>query len=163
MSKLSEKKLQAKSVLWFSQEFPERRGDYFSTFQETINEAQGSNMLSLGLIGGVPDTFLIRDGIFTGIEWKAEETYHDLIHILEQCRFLINNCSTGWFCTSLDMFQGIVNDTGIGIVPTDIVDECFSKIGTKVNLSGCESIDDLIFEANKWQKKTGKKMSKVKF
>jgi len=160
---MSEKKHQAKSVLWFSQQFPERRGDYFGTFQETINAAQGSNMLSLGLIGGVPDTFLINDGTFTGIEWKAEGTYHDLVHILEQCRFLIKNCGTGWFCTSLEMFQNIVYKTGIGIDPLDIVEKCRRILAKKINLSIQQDVDSLIFDAYQYKQKTKKNPPRVKF
>lgn len=57
---MNEIQIQAACVLKFSQEYPERRGDVFATFQETTNAVQGGSMLSKGLIAGVSDLFLIN-------------------------------------------------------------------------------------------------------
>jgi len=147
---MSEKQIQHKCVLWFSQQFPERRGDVFATFQETINGAQGSNMLSLGLIPGVSDLILINDGIMSGIEMKAPDTKHDIAHVLEQSKFILNNCYDGWFCVSLPMFQDIINKTGLGIDPLDVVRKCEDALDKKIELHGGDDIDDLLFKINQW-------------
>ena len=55
-----EHKLQAKCVSLFSDQYPNKRGRLFSTFQETTSKAQGSQMLALGLVPGVSDLTLNR-------------------------------------------------------------------------------------------------------
>lgn len=163
---MSEKKLQSKMVLKFSQEFPNRFGDLIGTFNETINAAQGANMLSLGLVKGLSDLIYInKDKRFVGIEVKYPNTYHDLIHILEQCRFLIENAHVGHFCISLEQFEKIIDSDGQfgGINPFEVRHICYEKIKSKMGEFNWDSVDDLIFEAHKWQKKTGKKLPKVKF
>lgn len=161
-----ELKLQAEMVLKFSQEYPKRRGDLFATFQTTSSVIQGSNMLSAGLVAGVSDLIYIDSyGQLVGIEVKFPGEYHNLIHILEQCRFLTENAHHGWFCASLEQFDEIIRTDGKwgGIDPCDVVDWCFEKMETKIELGGSESIDDLIFEANKYEKRTKKKMPTIRF
>lgn len=161
-----EGKLQSTMVLHFSQTYPERYGDLFGTFHETTSAAQGSNMLSKGLIPGVSDLIYISTlKHLIGIEVKFPGTYHDTIHVLEQCRFLIENSHHGWFCTDLDQFKEIIHTDGKwgGIDPDDVLEMCKEKMQPKIELSGNESIDDLIFACNKYEKKSGKKVARVRF
>lgn len=121
-------------------------------------------MLSLGLVQGVADLILLNDGVMTGIEMKAPNTRHDIYHILEQCRFLINNCYAGWFCISVPMFWDIVNKTGRGIDPEDVFDECRELLEKKLSLRGGEDIDDLLFLINEWRGGNKKKsIGTIKF
>lgn len=163
MSKLSEKQIQSKCVMYFSHKFPERRGDLFATFQESLSVQHGSNMLSMGLVPGVPDLILLENGQTTGIEMKAPETYHSTVHVLEQCRFLLDNCYFGWFCTSIEMFAGIVEKTGSGIDPWDAVAMCEKSMSKVLEVEGTEKIDDLIFKCKDHKERKGKDVPRVKF
>lgn len=163
---MNEAQLQAKCVLKFSQTYPERRGDLFATFQETVNAAQGSNMLSRGLIPGVPDLiYLDLARHFIGIEMKAENIRHNLIHILEQCRFLQHNTYNGHFCSSEQMFWDIIESDGEqgGLSYDTVRSWCIVLMQKKLGLFSWNDTDDLIFIANKWEKRSGKKMPSVKF
>ena len=163
---MSESQIQSKCILWFSQTYPERRGDVFATFQETINKIQGGQRNSMGLVAGVSDIIYINSlKNIIGIEMKAPKTYHDTVHVLEQCRFILNNAHSGWFCISLESFQKIIESDGefSGIDPIDVVEICREKIESKIKLSGKEDLDDLIFECNKYYDKTKKKIPQIKF
>lgn len=163
---MNEAQLQSQCVLWFSQEYPKRRGDLFATFQETNSAAQGSNMLSKGLIPGVSDIIYTDfQKRLIGIEMKAPNTYHDLIHVLEQCRFIRHNAYHGFFCTTLEDFKTIIESDGTNgmLKVEDVLMVVYQKMLKNIPLSGLSSIDDLIFQANRWEKKTKKKMPRIKF
>jgi hypothetical protein len=163
---MSEAKIQSQMVLHFSQEYPNRRGELFAAFQETNSAAQGSNMLSKGLISGVSDLIYI-DALkrLVGIEVKAPNTYHDTIHVLEQCRFLIKNAFAGWFCTSLESFKEIIESDGKsgGISPYIIWESILEKHRDLLKLENSEPVDEIIFKCNQYKKRTGKNVPKFKF
>jgi hypothetical protein len=163
---MSEKKLQSQMVLGFSQKHPDKSGDLIGTFNETISASQGTNRLSLGLVKGLSDLIYINsEKRFIAIEVKYPGTYHDLIHILEQCRFIHHNSHNGFFCKDIDSFWNIINSDGLhgGITVDAVRSWCIEAMRKKIGIFSWVCIDDLIFEANKWQKKTGKKMPKIKF
>ena len=163
---MSEKKLQAQLVMHFSQRYPSRSGNLIGTFNETVNAAQGSNMLSLGLVKGCSDLiFINNEKRFIGIEVKYPNTRHNLIHVLEQCRFLIENAYCGWFCTSLNQFESITVYEGLsgGIHPNTVRSWCIEKMKSKLGEFSWKDTDDLIFLCNQYESKTKKKMPTVKF
>ena len=125
---MNEKQLQSKIVIEFSQKHPQLRGRLFATFQETINPAQGSNRLALGLVRGVSDLLFVNEvGQLTGIELKAPNTKHSTKHIIEQCNWLINVPKRGYFCTSVEMFWDIFNGMD-GISPKLILEQCYAAL-----------------------------------
>lgn len=96
---------------------------------------------------------------------KAPNTRHDLVHILEQCRFIIENAGNGFFCTSVDSFWEIVMSDGLsGGIPAEAVRSwCINKMKSKLGEFSWKDTDDLIFICNKYEKKSGKKMPTIKF
>lgn len=163
---MSEKKLQSQFVMHFSQRYPSRSGNLVGTFQETANAIQGSNMLSLGLVKGCSDLIYIsKSKRFIGIEVKYPNTRHNLIHVLEQCRFLIENAYRGWFCSEMDHFKSILESDGQsgGIHPDTVRSWCIDLMKKKLGEFSWKDTDDLIFKANQWEAKNKKKMPTVKF
>lgn len=124
---MSEKHLQAKMVIEFSQAHPELRGRLFGNFSETISASKGANMLSLGLVRGVSDLIYIDDSFrVIGIEVKLPGTRHKVSHILEQCDWLEKCCYRGYFCTSIEMFWKIINGMD-GVYPITVRRMCEGK------------------------------------
>lgn len=165
---MNEKQIQHKCVLWFSQQFPERRGDVFATFQETVNAIQGSNMLSLGLLPGVSDLITLNlQKRMVPIEMKAPDTNHETMHVLEQCKFIYNS-GLGWFCISLDSFKEIMLSDGYegGITVDYVFEMCKDKLRKIIKVEDTDSIDDLLFKCNQWKDreypKRKKKNPKIK-
>ena len=124
-----EHKLQAECVRYFSETYPERRGELFATFQETKSQGQGGVMLSLGLVSGVSDLLFVQDGFLTGIEMKCPETSHNTEHLIKQAKWLLKVPKRGYFCDSLDMFKEIIAG-GEGIDPKSVLEYC-EKVKTK--------------------------------
>lgn len=138
-----EAKIQADSVITFADRFPHLRGNLFATFHEVTSGIEGSMKKSLGLVRGVSDLIYIDSYKRIGaIEMKAPETYHDIIHVLEQCRFMLKNAAWGRFCISIEDVISLVESNGIigGITPEEIIKRCNVK---------CESndIDDILIAA----------------
>lgn len=124
-----EHKLQAECVRYFSETYPERRGELFATFQETKSQGQGGVMLSLGLVSGVSDLLFVQDGFLIGIEMKCPETSHNTEHLIKQAKWLLKVPKRGCFCDSLDMFKEIIAG-GEGIDPKSVLEYC-KKVKTK--------------------------------
>lgn len=124
-----EHKLQAECVRYFSETYPERRGELFATFQETKSQGQGGVMLSLGLVSGVSDLLFVQDGFLIGIEMKYPETSHNTEHLIKQAKWLLKVPKRGYFCDSLDMFKEIIAG-GEGIDPKSVLEYC-KKVKTK--------------------------------
>jgi len=145
-----EQKLQSECVRWFSFDYPDRRGHLFATFQETLNAAQGSFRLSLGLVKGVSDLLFIDGGKLFGIEMKVEGTQHNILHVLEQAYFISHVASGGGFCTSLDMFKVFIRSGGKqGLISPEIVIEmCRLKLQKKVADAKTATLKELIVIAN---------------
>lgn len=122
-----EHKLQSQCVIWFSQQFPERRGALFATFSSQ-GAAEASQKLSLGLVRALPDLIYIHSGKLVGIELKAHGSKHDVKHIREQCEWLMKFPESGCFCDSLEMFQNIITASAayVGISPYEV----FEKLKT---------------------------------
>jgi hypothetical protein len=121
---MSEKQLQAKIVIAFSQAFPERRGRLFATFQETD---KGSYLTSLGLVRGVSDLLYVTAyGELVGIELKEPGSKHKSDHVREQAEWLMKVPAKGYFCTSLEMFWKIIEGEE-GIDPEWVLDDMGDK------------------------------------
>lgn len=116
----SEHALQADIVVWYWNTYPERRGTLWANFAEQ-NKIQASMKKPLGLVRALPDLMTVRDGKLIGIELKLPNTRHERTHLIEQATWLINNPDKGYFCDSLEMAKGILDGTGEGIDPMNIL------------------------------------------
>lgn len=118
----SEAQLQAYCFQWFHNTNPKKRGRLFSTFQEVSNKIEGSTKKAKGLVAGVSD-FILSDEEFRiiGIEMKLPETSHDVEHLKQQAKWLLNCTYKGYFCDSFEMFVKIING-GEGISPQKVLD-----------------------------------------
>lgn len=118
-----EHKLQASMVKWFASEYPDKRGRLWCNFTTTKSQAEGGIMLSLGLVKSLSD-LMWMDKIFTGMEVKHEGTSHKVQHLIDQATWLITVPDSGWFVDSLEMFQGIIQDAGVGVDPRKVLAYC---------------------------------------
>lgn len=116
----SEHALQADIVVWYWNTYPERRGTLWANFAEQ-NKIQASMKKPLGLVRALPDLMTVCDGKLIGIELKLPNTRHERTHLIEQATWLINNPDKGYFCDSLEMAKGILDGTGEGIDPRNIL------------------------------------------
>lgn len=116
----SEHALQADIVVWYWNTYPERRGTLWANFAEQ-NKIQASMKKPLGLVRALPDLMTVRDGKLIGIELKLPNTRHERTHLIEQATWLINNPDKGYFCDNLEMAKGILDGTGEGIDPRNIL------------------------------------------
>jgi len=160
---MSEKAEQTKMIMWFSQQYPERRGDVIATFNETVNAIQGANHLALGLIPGTSDLLHVdSEKHLIGIENKYVGTYHSTEHLLMQCKFILNNCYHGFFCLNLDMFKEIILSDGKtgGILPETIMMACREKLSKVMPIETNDTIDDMLFKCNQWRDKEYPKRKK---
>ncbi|MEG0560144.1 MAG: hypothetical protein RR513_06470 [Muribaculaceae bacterium] len=121
-----EHKLQAQIFTWHWNNKPTERGRLFATFQEVKSPIEGGLKKSLGLVRGVPDLVLVRDGGFlVGIELKTPNSTHLVSHLIEQCSWLINVPYIGYFCDTFKMAEEVLNG-GKGIDPKKVLDYCKS-------------------------------------
>lgn len=124
-----EGRLQAECVKWYRNDWGYFPKNLFAVFNEGLNM---STKLSLGMVGGVSD-LLYKDpntGDLVGVEIKFKGKSHDVKHLIRQAEWIIDVCDQGWFCDSLEMFKGIIDGTGIGINPKDVIALC-KKAKTK--------------------------------
>jgi len=82
---MSEKNLQNKIVMWFSQTYPQYRGMLFLVNNTTMSERHGQSQRALGLVKGASDLiFMSPFGRVAGIEVKAAGSTHSKDHIDQQ-------------------------------------------------------------------------------
>ena len=130
--KNAEQQLQASMIIWFSQKYPERRGTLWSNFVTQSNVMETSFKKSLGLVASLSDLMYLappfgaREKEFWGIELKSEGSRHEVSHIIAQARWLLSVPHRGFFCDSLEMFQGIIENRSRGIDPAFILKNCLS-------------------------------------
>lgn len=116
----TEATLQSTCAKQFAERYPEKRGRLFATFQNPTPEQHGL-WVAKGMVAGVSDMIYIDDQFrVVGIEMKQPGARHSKQSLERQCHFLINCCYRGYFCTSVEMFWGIVNG-GVGIDPKIIL------------------------------------------
>jgi len=128
-----EGKIQASIVKWFGETYPERRGALIAYFANPENKAQGGVMLSMGLMKDVSDLLLFEHGYITGIEIKADGTYHNVEHLIGQANWMLKFCESGFFADSLEMFKDVLLNGGKGVSP-NLVLQNLKNIKTKTVL-----------------------------
>lgn len=118
-----EARLQARMVIEFSQERPHDKGRLIGYFAETENKIEGATKLSLGLVKGCSDLLYIPEDNqkVVGIEVKAPGSRHKVLHLKEQCHWLLKVPYKGYFCDTIEMFWDII-EGGRGIDPDKVFD-----------------------------------------
>ena len=119
-----EGRLQAECVLWYRNIWYKNPKHLWATFNEGKNV---NTKFSLGLIPGVSDLLYYEPtgrGL-VGIEMKFPGETHEVRRIKTQAQWLIDVCSVGYFCDSLEMFQSIITG-GDGIDPSLVLSFCSS-------------------------------------
>ena len=108
--------LQSECARQFAEHYPDKRGRLFATFQNPLPE-QHNLWVAKGMVAGVSDMIYI-DSMYrvVGIEMKQPGARRSKKSLERQCKFLINSCYRGYFCTSVEMFWDIING-GEGIDP----------------------------------------------
>jgi hypothetical protein len=101
----TENPIRYECVRWFNQSYPTQHGALFGTFNEVVSKQQGSIYKSLGLIAGVADLIYTKNGEMSGIEMKAPQSSHDVIHLIRQSEWLLSVPKIGFFCVGLEGFR----------------------------------------------------------
>lgn len=71
MEETSEAKIQADSVLWLWNRYPDTRRCFFAVYNNPKNRAHGSYLKSLGMLPGVSDTIFAWKSKIYFIEFKT--------------------------------------------------------------------------------------------
>jgi len=119
-----EGKIQASIVKWFGETYPERRGSLIAYFAKPESKVQGGVMLSMGLMKDVSDLLYFATGekrYVVGFEIKAENTWHDVKHLIGQANWMLNFCEDGFFVDSLEMFKDVLLNGVEGISPNRVL------------------------------------------
>ena len=126
----TEDTLQASIVRAFNEKYPDQKGRLFATFQNPLVQQYGI-WIARGMIEGVSDLLYTDDQRrLIGIEVKHIEKLHKRDHIIRQANWIINNCYSGGFCTSVDMFFNMIEGRSNGIDPRKLLE----NISTKQNV-----------------------------
>lgn len=116
---MSEKKLQAKIVMSFSQERPNEKGLLWSTRNTTFSMKDGQTQKALGMVAGVSDLIYFNNGLLIGIEVKEPGSIHSSDHIYQQYKWGRNISMNGgkyFIVTSEDEFWYIINHEYIKVI-----------------------------------------------
>lgn len=130
----TEDTLQASIVRAFNEKYPEQKGRLFATFQNPV-AAQYGIWIARGMVEGVSDLLYTDDQRrLVAIECKHLDKVHKRDHIIRQAKWIINNCYSGGFCTSIDMFFNIIEGRSNGIDPKRVLEhlEKYSTKGTVI-------------------------------
>jgi len=123
----TEDTLQASIVRAFNEKYPEQKGRLFATFQNPV-VAQYGIWIARGMVEGVSDLLYTDDHRrLIAIEVKHLEKLHKRDHIVRQANWIINNCYSGGFCTSIDMFFNIIEGRSNGIDPRKLLENISKK------------------------------------
>ena len=131
----TEDTLQASIVRAFNERCPEQKGRLFATFQNPSGAGQYGIWIARGMVEGVSDLLYTDDQRrLVAIEVKHLEKLHKRDHIIRQANWIINNCYSGGFCVSIDMFFNIIEGRSNGIDPNYVLQhlEKYSTKGTIV-------------------------------
>lgn len=107
----SEKQLQFKIVLDFSQKRPDEKGLLWSTRNQTFSAKDGMTQKGMGMVAGVSDLIYFNGG-FLGIEIKQKGKRHSANHIIQQLKWgkkITDNDGNWCIVTSLEGFWYIMN------------------------------------------------------
>ena len=129
-----EDKLQASMVLWFSQNKTKDRGCLWSVRNTTLSPQDGMKQKAMGMFAGVSDLIHFKEGAMTGIEVKALETRHSILHLQQQIfwgRKIISQGGGYYFCYDLDGFTRLINGDSSGCWTIEEMEEKISKTKTK--------------------------------
>jgi hypothetical protein len=130
----TEDTLQASIVRAFNEKYPEQKGRLFATFQNPLVQQYGI-WIARGMVEGVSDLLYTDDQRkLIGVEIKHIEKIHKRDHVIRQANWIINNCYSGGFCVSIDMFFNIIEGRSNGIDPNYVLQhlEKYSTKGTIV-------------------------------
>lgn len=109
---MTEKQLQAKLVMEFSQLHPERNGLLFAVNNEANSDRQAMTLKALGVWKGASDLIYFYNGVMTGIELKIPGAKHSRDHILSQYDWgsgIALNGGNYYIATNRDSFFSIIN------------------------------------------------------
>lgn len=113
---MSEKKVQSKIVMEYSQKHPEKHGTLWSTRNTTLSVKDGMTQRAMGMVSGVSDLIHFENSTFTGFEIKEPGSRHDAKHILNQINWakkIISNGGRYFFITSTFDFWQFIQDTTV--------------------------------------------------
>lgn len=108
---MTEKQLQAKLVMKFSQLYPLRNGLLFAVNNEANSDKQAMTLKALGVYRGVSDLVYFHDSVFTAIELKIPGAKHSRRHILNQYEWGLKVDLTGgnyYIATNQESFFSII-------------------------------------------------------
>jgi len=124
----TEDTLQASIVRAFNEKYPEQKGRLFATFQNPSGAGQYGIWIARGMIEGVSDLLYADDQRrLIGVEIKHIEKLHKRDHIIRQANWIINNCYSGGFCVSVDMFFNMIEGRSNGIDPIKLLENISKK------------------------------------
>ena len=124
--------LQSLCVRSFAEKYPEKRGRLWANFSNPKIE-QYNTWLSMGFVEGTSDLLYTDDWKrLVALECKHPEMLHKIDHVKKQANWIINNCHSGGFFTSVEMFFDIIEGRNNGIDPRRVLEhisemEKFSK------------------------------------
>ena len=124
-----EGRLQAECVIWYRNVWYKNPKHLWATFNEGKDV---TTKMSLGLTPYVSDLLYYEHpgrGLI-GIEMKYPGETHEVSRILGQAKWILEVCSQGGFCDSLELFQKIIRGESNGIDPKRVIQHC-SLIKTK--------------------------------
>lgn len=81
---MTENKIQSDIVLWFSQNHHKDRGCLFAINNNSNSVQSGVNNKAMGVVAGVSDLILFKDGLMVGCEIKSPSKSHNRHHIINQ-------------------------------------------------------------------------------
>lgn len=137
---MTEKQLQHKIVMWFSQQYPKYRGLLFEVNNDTYNIKHASTRLAMGMISGVSDLIFIvpSTGTVFGIELKAPGSRHTKKHIANQLQWgqkVIENGGYYIMSSDIEFIQSLIalSIGGYGIRVRDAVSSELKRINSIVS------------------------------
>lgn len=131
---MTEKQLQAKIVLDFSQKRPNERGCLWATVNRSLSLKDGQTQLAMGMIPGVSDLIYFKDNLLLCIELKVKGSSHDKKHIEKQLNWgktIEANGGRYFVITSLADFWTLINNN-VGYLGIKQIEKLLDNSKSKV-------------------------------